>query len=70
MKADEKTASDWRIELAAELSKVYSAHEQVRMIVLGGSPSRGLSDEYSDIDMVVYWEVMDDNFITSHPCLP
>lgn len=61
------SASEWRIELAGELSRAYSAHEQVRMIVLGGSPSRGLSDEYSDVDMVVYWEHMDDDFIRSHP---
>jgi hypothetical protein len=52
-------ASRWRIELAAEVAEFYARHQDVRMIVLGGSPSRGLSDSYSDLDMVVYWESID-----------
>jgi len=29
------------------------------MIVLGGSPVKGLSDSYSDLDIVVYWNEID-----------
>ncbi len=50
------TASLWRIDLATELAKHYSAREEAKMIVLGGSPSKGLSDSYSDLDVVVYWD--------------
>ncbi|MCP4421852.1 MAG: hypothetical protein GY805_35005 [Chloroflexi bacterium] len=49
-------ASRWRIELAQELAIHYKQHEQIKMIVLGGSPSRGLSNKYSDLDVIVYWD--------------
>ena len=61
------TASQWRIELTSELAKVYAAQKDVRMIVLGGSPSRNLSDAYSDVDMIVYWEQIDQAFIDNVP---
>ncbi len=51
-----KEASEWRIGLAQEASRLYAALEGVEMIVLGGSPSRGLSDAWSDLDIVVYWD--------------
>jgi len=59
--------SQWRIEFAREIAAVYSGRKGVRTIVLGGSPSRGLSDEYSDLDIVVYWDVMDREFISGAP---
>ncbi|MBN1551081.1 hypothetical protein JW979_06415 [bacterium] len=59
--------SRWRREMATQLSSVYSAHDNVRTILLGGSPSKGLSDAYSDIDMVVYWEELDTDFIDNAP---
>jgi hypothetical protein len=37
------------------------------MIVLGGSPSKGLSDSYSDLDIVVYWERIDLPWLESIP---
>jgi hypothetical protein len=52
-------ASQWRIEMAEELVDHYVPHEGIRMIVLGGSPSKGLSDAYSDLDIVVYWDTID-----------
>jgi len=52
-------ASQWRIELAEALAGHYSAQPHVKMIVLGGSPSRGLSDRYSDLDVIVYWDTID-----------
>ena len=62
-----RSASNWRIEFARELTPLYSVHENVRMIVLGGSPSTGLSDQYSDLDIIVYWDVMDTEWIERIP---
>ena len=45
-------ASRWRIEFAEALATHYSQHQQIKMIVLGGSPARGLSDRYSDLDVI------------------
>ena len=67
MKRKTEFSSEWRIEFARELSRVYSKHENVKMILIGGSPSRGLSDEYSDIDMVVYWNTIDVTFVSNFP---
>lgn len=61
------SASGWRKEFAAELSREYAQENQVRMIVLGGSPSRGLADAYSDLDMIVYWDEMNLPFIEGSP---
>ena len=60
-------ASKWRIELARELSVCYAAHPEVQMICLGGSPTRGISDAYSDLDIVVYWSEMDEEWIKAEP---
>lgn len=67
MSGSKGLASEWRIEFASELAQVYAEREQVRMIVLGGSPSRGLSDEYSDVDMIVYWNETNLDFIKNAP---
>ncbi|MCP4547601.1 MAG: hypothetical protein GY835_14170 [bacterium] len=56
-------ASKWRIELARELTAYYSSHDQVRMVVLGGSPVKGLADSASDLDVVVYWEKIDEEWL-------
>lgn len=64
------TASQWRIELATELSTIYSEQPGVKLIVVGGSPSRGLSDAYSDVDMIVYWDTFDNAFLDSSPLSP
>ncbi|MBN2587772.1 MAG: DUF4037 domain-containing protein [Candidatus Fermentibacteraceae bacterium] len=60
-------ASEWRVELAGELSEPYLSHGSVRMVCLGGSAARGISDDYSDLDIIVYWDVMDGEFIESCP---
>jgi predicted nucleotidyltransferase len=67
MKSDSKYASEWRLEFARKLSRVYASRPGVKMIVVGGSPSRGLSDEYSDIDMVIYWNEVDAPFLSDAP---
>lgn len=67
MPIEQNFHSNWRIDFARELAAIYSARQGVRTIVLGGSPSRGLSDEYSDLDMIVYWDEMDTDFISGTP---
>jgi hypothetical protein len=59
--------SRWRIELAMALAETYTCHPNVVMAVLGGSPSRNLADDYSDLDMVFYWTEFDDAFLDSRP---
>ena len=60
-------ASGWRIEMAEELSQYYSSHEEVVMVCLGGSSSKGIADAYSDLDIIVYWNNMDEDWIQSSP---
>ena len=60
-------ASRWRIELARELSTHYSGHPEVRMVCLGGSPTKVISDAYSDLDIVVYWNELDEDWIKAEP---
>jgi hypothetical protein len=63
-------ASQWRIELARDLTRYYAAHPAIKMIVIGGSPSRGLADQYSDLDIVVYWEAIDLPWLEQVPLRP
>lgn len=67
MNSNLNQATKWRIELAKKLSEVYAEHTDIRMIVLGGSPSRNLSDRYSDLDIVVYWEKVDTEWLEKIP---
>ncbi|MCU0722133.1 MAG: hypothetical protein MUC63_00695 [Planctomycetes bacterium] len=60
-------ASLWRIEFARELSRAHAARPGCAFVVLGGSPSRGLSDAYSDLDIVVYWAEADEAWLESAP---
>lgn len=60
MNPETNEASRWRIELARELSTHYSSHPEVRMVCLGGSPTKGISDAYSDLAIVVYWNELDE----------
>jgi len=59
--------NEWRIDMARELSTYYSCEKQVQMIVLGGSPSRGLADEFSDLDIIVYWETINVDWLKNTP---
>jgi len=57
----------WRRELAQELIKPYLPRPGLEMALLGGSPARGLSDEYSDMDVVLYWKKLDTRWIKTRP---
>ena len=61
------SASTWRVDLARELCSHYSSHSGVLMVCLGGSSARGIADSYSDLDIIVYWDEFDDQWIKSEP---
>jgi len=67
MTQSQQAASAWRIELAREICPLYSKHPDIKMIVLGGSPSRIQSDAYSDLDIIVFWEKLDLPWIQDGP---
>lgn len=60
-------ASRWRVELARELSMHYSCHPEVVMVCLGGSSSKGIADACSDLDIIVYWNSLDEDWIKAEP---
>lgn len=60
-------ASKWRISLAENLAGFYSSHPEVVMVCLGGSSARGISDSYSDLDIIVYWNELDEDWIRAEP---
>jgi hypothetical protein len=60
-------ASQWRVEFAREIAGVYAAQPNVRMIALGGSAARGLADDYSDMDLAVYWHGLDRAWLAEPP---
>ena len=43
------------LKLAEEIAQVYSDDPRVRAIIAGGSVSRGCADEYSDLEIGVFW---------------
>src|SRR5437762_886242 len=61
------SASKWRLELAREIAAVYVLRHGVQMIVAGGSAARGVADDYSDIDILVYWDHVDQSWLESPP---
>ncbi len=63
-------ASRWRIELAEDISKLYTCRGGTVMAVVGGSPARGLSDAASDIDLIIFHDEPDMDFIRSFPLKP
>jgi hypothetical protein len=60
-------ASQWRIELAHELTPFYSTHPGIKMMVLSGSPPKGLSDAFSDLDLIAFWDTIDGDWIEQEP---
>jgi predicted nucleotidyltransferase len=48
--------SRFLIALAKDLAAAYLAQAQPRAILLTGSAAKGLSDAYSDLDLIIYYE--------------
>lgn len=58
-----KLINDWGGEdcldlkkLAMDVSEVYAQNSKVEAILLGGSVSRNWQDEYSDIELLIFWK--------------
>jgi len=60
-------ASIWRIELAKKLVQFYLPHSGIEAAILSGSPPKGLSDEYSDLDIIVFWSDIDQGYLDAVP---
>ncbi|WP_153464341.1 DUF4037 domain-containing protein [Sediminibacillus terrae] len=68
------------LQLATNLSKVYMRNDRVEAVLLGGSVARRWQDDYSDIELFIFWkespneqdrknpiEEVDGNIIDFHP---
>ncbi len=68
------------LQLATNLSKVYMRNDKVEAVLLGGSVARRWQDDYSDIELFIFWkespneqdrknpiEEVDGNIIDFHP---
>jgi hypothetical protein len=51
-------ASRYLLALAGRISQVYASHPNTRAIIVTGSAVEGVSDYYSDLDMIVYYEAL------------
>lgn len=49
-------ANIWRQELAVQIGNHYSKHPKVDAVALTGSVARELADQYSDIEIHVFWK--------------
>src|SRR5262249_38206755 len=49
-------ASQYLVALARRNAQAYAALPDIRAIIVTGSSAQGVSDFYSDIDMIVYWD--------------
>src|SRR5438270_2999179 len=47
--------SRWRRAIAERLAAIYARNPHIAAVVLGGSTARGHADQYSDIELGVFW---------------
>ena len=60
-------ASRWRLALARQIADIYAARPGVRMVLVGGSVAAGRADDYSDLDIAVYWEQVETDWLEVPP---
>ena len=48
-------ASSWRQALVRQIAPIYASHPQVAAVILGGSTARGHADQYSAIELGIFW---------------
>ncbi len=53
----------WRIDLSQHLAKRLVTFEGIKAIVIAGSVARGYADEYSDVEIPIFWETLPDDTI-------
>ena len=51
----------WRIDFAQHLAKHLVTFEGIKAIVIAGSVARDYADEYSDIEIPIFWETLPDD---------
>jgi predicted nucleotidyltransferase len=51
----------WRIDFAGHLAKRLETFGGVKAIVIAGSVARGYADEYSDVEIPIFWEKLPDD---------
>lgn len=48
----------WRIDRAAEFAKRIVSYRNLEAIVIGGSVARGYADEFSDLEIILFWNTL------------
>ena len=48
-------ASRWRRAIADRLAAIYAHNPYISAVLLGGSTARGHADQYSDIELGIFW---------------
>lgn len=48
-------ATQWRLDLARRTGAAYAADPAVAAVYVAGSVARGWADQYSDVELDVYW---------------
>jgi hypothetical protein len=51
----------WRIDFAQQLAQRLAAFEGIQAIVIAGSVARGYADEFSDIELPIFWKSLPDD---------
>jgi predicted nucleotidyltransferase len=51
----------WRIDFARHLAKHLTTLKGIKAIVIAGSVARDFADEYSDIEIPIFWETLPDD---------
>ena len=51
----------WRVNFAQHLVKRLETFEGIKAIVIAGSVARGYADEYSDIEIPIFWDPLPDD---------
>jgi hypothetical protein len=51
----------WRTEFARHLSKSIVTFKGIKVVVIAGSVARDFADEYSDLEIPIFWETLPDD---------
>jgi predicted nucleotidyltransferase len=51
----------WRIDFAGQLAKRLVTFKGIKAIIIAGSVARDYADEYSDIEIPIFWETLPDD---------
>ena len=51
----------WRIDFAKHLTKRLVTFEGIKAIIIAGSVARDFADEYSDVEIPIFWETLPDD---------